>query len=119
MSNPFSYFELHTPDLAASRAFYGKLFDWKIEEVSIPGHKYAEVNAGAGPAGGIRGDLEQLKKPLWMAYFAVADIDEGVNKAQSLGAKVVVPRTDIPEGSYAVFSDPQGATFALFTRAAA
>jgi predicted enzyme related to lactoylglutathione lyase len=37
------------------------------------------------------------------------------DKAQSLGAKLQVPPTDIPNiGRFSVLSDPQGATFALF-----
>ena len=30
MSNPFAYRELHTPDTAAAKSFYSRLFDWKL-----------------------------------------------------------------------------------------
>ena len=32
MNNKIDYFEIGSPDPAASRAFYGGLFDWEMEE---------------------------------------------------------------------------------------
>lgn len=113
MANPFSYFELHTADLARAKSFYGKLFDWKIGDVPSP-HPYAQIEAGPGPQGGMRGKLDHAPSQMWMPYFDVGDVDAAVAKATSLGAKVLVPRQDIPAGSYAIFSDPQGGTFAVF-----
>ena len=31
MANPFVFTELSTTDLGPSKAFYSKLFDWKLE----------------------------------------------------------------------------------------
>jgi predicted enzyme related to lactoylglutathione lyase len=46
----------------------------------------------------------------------VDNVDETVKLAQSLGAKVCVPPTDIPEvGRFSVFVDPQGAAIATIT----
>ncbi len=50
--------------------------------------------------------------PHWSVYFAVDDTDAMTSKAESLGAKVMVPPSDIPEvGRFAVLQDPQGAVF--------
>ena len=35
MANKIDYFEIGSPDPAASRAFYGGLFDWEIEERDV------------------------------------------------------------------------------------
>jgi len=44
-------------------------------------------------------------------------IDETVARAQKLGARVITPRTDIKEGSFAVLQDPAGARIGVFQKA--
>jgi predicted enzyme related to lactoylglutathione lyase len=51
--------------------------------------------------------------PHWLVYFVVANADDTVKHAQELGATVMSPAMDIPQGRMAVLSDPQGATFAI------
>jgi predicted enzyme related to lactoylglutathione lyase len=34
MTNRFVYVELNTTDVSPSKAFYSKLFDWKLEDVT-------------------------------------------------------------------------------------
>jgi predicted enzyme related to lactoylglutathione lyase len=51
--------------------------------------------------------------PNWLVYFAVADTDAAVAKAQELGAKVMMGKQDSPAGPFAVLMDPQGAAFAV------
>jgi predicted enzyme related to lactoylglutathione lyase len=53
-------------------------------------------------------------------YFAVADIEASVAKAESLGATICVPPQDIvkeegqpPVGRFAALADPQGAGFSI------
>ena len=53
--------------------------------------------------------------PHWGVYFGVADVDESVAQAQSLGGAVSVSAFDIPNiGRIAGLSDPQGAAFVIF-----
>ena len=35
MANPFVHVELSSTDVAASKTFYGKLFDWQLEDVPM------------------------------------------------------------------------------------
>jgi predicted enzyme related to lactoylglutathione lyase len=35
MANPFVHVELNTNDLPRAKDFYGKLFDWKFEDVPM------------------------------------------------------------------------------------
>jgi predicted enzyme related to lactoylglutathione lyase len=46
-------------------------------------------------------------------YFAVANTDQIIKRTQELGGKVLSPAMDIPQGRFAVLTDPQGATFAV------
>jgi predicted enzyme related to lactoylglutathione lyase len=53
-----------------------------------------------------------------MAHISTDDVDETVAEATELGAKVILPATDIPTvGRFAILADPQGATFAVFKAA--
>ena len=35
MANPFVHVELNTTDLSQAKTFYGKLFDWTLEDLSL------------------------------------------------------------------------------------
>ena len=54
--------------------------------------------------------------PHWLGYISTPDVDATVEQAVDLGARLLVPPTDIPTvGRYAVLTDPHGAVFAAFT----
>ena len=53
MANPFVHVELNTTNIAAARAFYGKLCDWKLSELPVPGGSYTMIEVGAGTGGGL------------------------------------------------------------------
>ena len=54
----------------------------------------------------------------WGVYFNIADVDATVSQAESLGATLLVPGTDIPEiGRFATIQGPQGAVFRIFADA--
>lgn len=51
----------------------------------------------------------------WMNYFSVKSVDESLDKAKSLGGRIVMPKMEIPEtGYFACIEDPTGAHSYLF-----
>lgn len=109
----FCWFELLTHDVEKARAFYTALFGWTFQ-VSP---EYSEIVHEGKHQGGVMkidpawGNVP----PHWMTYFQVDDLDASFAKAQSLGAKVFVPPTEIANvGRFATLDDPQGAGFALY-----
>ena len=54
--------------------------------------------------------------PFWLSYISVDDVAATLEKAESLGAKVIKGVTELPMGTLAIFSDPQGATFAIWKK---
>ena len=52
MANAFVHNELNTQDVGKAKAFYGKLFDWTLEDMS-GGMEYTLIKVGEGTAGGI------------------------------------------------------------------
>jgi predicted enzyme related to lactoylglutathione lyase len=116
----FSWFELMTTDPEGAKEFYSKLFGWKTEEVQMEEMKYTVVKVGDEGVGGIMPIPPQAEgtPPNWGSYVTVDDVDATARKAEELGAKILVPLTDIPNvGRFVVLQDPQGAVISAITYA--
>jgi predicted enzyme related to lactoylglutathione lyase len=118
MPNPFVHVELATTDLAKAKAFYGALFDWKLDDMPMGPDTYTMVGVGEN-AYGIGGGMMKVPMPgmpsAWLSYVAVDDVAAVVAKAKSLGAKVLKDVTPVPGyGSLAVIADPTGAVIGLW-----
>jgi predicted enzyme related to lactoylglutathione lyase len=115
MANPFVHVELNTTDAGKAKAFYGKLFDWKMEDMDMgPAGTYTMINPGEGTGGGL------WKNPMpggsaWLAYAIVDDVKAATAKAKSLGASVMKDTTEVPGmGWYSIITDPTGAHLGLW-----
>jgi predicted enzyme related to lactoylglutathione lyase len=112
----FIWHELLTTDTAAAAAFYPRVVPWRTQPSSMPG--YTLWMAGQTQIGGLMALPQDAggPPPHWLVYVGTPSVDASCLQAQGLGAKVVKAPADIPNvGRFAVLSDPQGATFALFT----
>jgi predicted enzyme related to lactoylglutathione lyase len=59
--------------------------------------------------------VEAHVPPHWMLYVKVDNADASAGKAAKLGAKQIVPPSDIPNvGRFAVLQDPTGAAISIF-----
>lgn len=114
MANPFVHVELNTTDVSKAKDFYGKLFDWKLEDMPAP-MDYTLIKVGEGTAGGIMRHPVPGAPSMWLAYVQVDDINAATAKAKSLGATVKKDVTEIPGiGWFSIFTDPTGAALALW-----
>ena len=115
MANPFVHVELHTDDLAKAKKFYQSLLDWKLEDVPMGDSTYTLIGVGEGTGGGMMKNPAPGTPAHWLVYIDVADVDAATEKAQSLGATVVQPKTEVPnEGWFSVIVDPTGAAVGLW-----
>ena len=116
MANPFVHVELNSTDVAAAKAFYGKLFDWRLEELSMdPEAGYTIINVGEGTGGGMMKQMDPGAPSSWLAYVLVDDIEAATRKAQSLGAEVRKEVTEVPGmGWFSIIVDPTGAALGLW-----
>jgi predicted enzyme related to lactoylglutathione lyase len=114
MGNPFVHVELHTQDPGKAKNFYGKLFDWKLQDV--PEMNYTIIDVGeTGRGGGIMKSPMPEAMPQWVPYVLVDDVSSYTNKAKSLGATILQDTTEIPDvGWFSMLLDPTGAAIALF-----
>jgi hypothetical protein len=116
MANPFVHVELSTTDLAKAKAFYGGLFDWKLEDVPMgPGGSYTMINVGEGTGGGMMTHPMPGAPSTWLAYVLVDDIEAATRKARSLGATIAKDVTEVPgAGWFSLIVDPTGAALGLW-----
>jgi uncharacterized protein len=109
--------ELMTGDPDKARSFYTKLFGWTPMDMGEAYGGYTVFQRADGAkAGGLMKTPDEMAgvPPHWMTYFASSDIQQTNAQVQKLGGNVMVPPTPIPNiGTFAVYSDPQGAAFAV------
>jgi len=116
MSASVTHFEIYAEDLTRLAQFYRDLFDWQIEKA--PGVDYFRIQTGSPADRGIAGGM--LNRPIpgprsWVHYVRVDSIDQMIERVQSLGGKLLRPKTAVPKTAwYAVVEDPEGNIFAVY-----
>lgn len=116
MPNPFVHVELNTTDVSKAKAFYGGLFDWKLEDVPMgPSGTYTMINVGGGTGGGLLRHPVPGAPSSWLAYVQVDDIAASTQKAKSLGGTVMHEVTEVPgAGWMSIIMDPTGGVLGLW-----
>jgi uncharacterized protein len=116
----FCWPELSTTDQAGAKKFYTGLFGWgSTDQPMGPDSVYTmftlngkELGAAASMEPGVRA---QGVPPHWLSYIAVANVDQTLEKAKSLGGNVLAGPFDVFDaGRMAVVQDPTGAVFGLW-----
>jgi hypothetical protein len=109
--------DLTTPDLAGAKRFYSGLFGWTFRDIHFGKTDYAVASLDGRPVGGLVHRLVppgEERRPAWLTFIAVRDVDAAKRTALEHGAKVVFePRSHPQRGRQAVFADPEGAVFAV------
>ena len=116
MSNPFVHVELNTTNVATAKKFYGKLFDWKMEDIeNSAAGDYTMIDVGKGTGGGLMKNPIPNCPSFWLSYVLVKDIDAATRKAKKLGAKVMKDVTEVMGmGWLSIIEDPTGAALGLW-----
>jgi predicted enzyme related to lactoylglutathione lyase len=137
----WSWSDLNTRDMDASRDFYSAVFGWEADTTEEGGYAmlrrpgYGDfleqsdpdlrkrLTAEKAPPGfeDVVGWMVQMTSEQfsddtpshWGITFGVEDTDATVDRAGELGAKVLVPPMDVPPIRLAVLADPQGAVFSV------
>ena len=106
MANPVVHFEVLGKDARALKSFYVDLFGWKTQDHPEMGYSIVEKEEG-GIGGGI-GEPQDGEPNHVTFYVAVEDLQATLDKAVSLGGKVLMPIMELPMVTLAMFSDPEG-----------
>jgi predicted enzyme related to lactoylglutathione lyase len=107
----FVWHELMTPNGTGAHEFYAKTVGWTTE----PWKQNPSYTMFAAPTGPLGASVEtRTGTPEWIPYVGTPDVDATAEAVTRLGGKTITPPTDLPNaGRYAVFADPQGATFGV------
>ena len=115
MANPFVHVELMSNDVGKAKTFYGKLFDWKLEDMPMGDMTYTMIKVGEGTGGGIMKNPIPGAPSMWVPYVLVDDLAAATAKATSLGATVMKDTTVVPgAGSFTIITDPAGGMLGLW-----
>lgn len=122
--------EYCTPDPAAAREFYGSVFGWQTDEMTVPGGggSYTMLTPAGESQQRMHGGIaearpEQLtqtggRRPYWHPVFATADCDATAASVNAFGGTVRMAPSDAEGvGRLAVCADVAGAEFVLLTPA--
>jgi uncharacterized protein len=107
-----------TPDPDAAARFYGDWLGWTTEELP-EAEGYRILRNGERATGGMQPLRPEIVgedvPPNWFPYFGVEDLDAGRARVGELGGGTIAGPIPVPQGAFAVMSDPQGAVFALWS----
>jgi uncharacterized protein len=113
-----SWFEIIGPNPKELVEFYTMLFGWTEQKTDTagagdtPGEFEYHQMEGAGIGGGIGSSPDGQGHVT--VYAAVDDPQKYLERAETLGGKIVVPVTTVANTTFAQFADPQGVVFGLF-----
>ncbi|GJM15720.1 MAG: putative glyoxylase CFP32 [Thermodesulfobacteriota bacterium] len=116
----FCWPELVASDSGKAKEFYSKLFSWDITDVPIGNDNVYSMAHIRGKETAALYEMwpEQKEQGIpthWASYISVSNVDEVVEKAESLGAAMVVSPMDVFDaGRMAAIIDPTGAIFSVW-----
>ena len=115
MADPFVHIELNTTDPAKAKTFYGKLFDWQLEDMQMEMGTYTLIRVGEGTGGGIMKHPMPGQPSVWIPYVEVGDVRAHTEKARSLGGNVIKDVTEVKGmGLFSIVLDPTGSAVGLW-----
>lgn len=109
--------DLTSPDAEAARNFYQAIFGWSYDVGGPEFGGYTTARLGDRSTVGFVGNQPDMPPmpAAWGLYFATDEINEGVARAEALGAQTLYPAMAVgPFGSMATLTDPTGAQFSLW-----
>jgi len=117
----FDWGELNARNVESVLPFYEKVFGWQERTMQSdptdasqpPYHEFTLEGESILGAWEMNPMVPENVPTYWQIYFGVEDVDFAASVAERLGAKTMVPPQAMPGGKFAIFSDPQGASFGL------
>ena len=111
MAHPVMWFEVLGADGGKLQQFYGGLFGWTFDV--IPEINYGVTNTRERGIPGAIGQIYPGTRSWVTFYIETPDVTASLEKAVSLGGRIVMPRTQLPGAILGIFEDPDGHTIGL------
>jgi uncharacterized protein len=104
--------ELHTDDLPRASTFYRELLGWRTERLECRSGIYHGLTLGGALDGGI---VEcGVRRPIWLPYVEVKEIEAMTELGRALGATVLLEPREGPAGWRSVLATSHGGEIALW-----
>ncbi len=119
MANALNWFEIPVKNFEKAKKFYETVLNAKLEEMEMPGGKYAMLpfDQEAGHVGGglMQSEgFEPSNKGTVVYLNAMPDLSDALSRVEAAGGKIIVPKMAIgPNGFMAHFIDTEGNRVAL------
>ena len=114
MGNPVVQWQIVAKEPELVARFYAALFGWKVNTNNALGYRMLDTGSARGIAGGVWPSPPEGHN-LVQLFVEVDDIDAFITKASALGASVIVPKSELPDGdALAIVLDPAGLSFGLY-----
>ena len=114
MGNPVAQWQIVAKDPEALTRFYASLFGWKVKTNNALGYREVDTQSPRGINGGVWPSPPEGHN-LVQLFVEVDDVDAYIAKATALGATVIVPKSELPDGdALAIVLDPAGLSFGLY-----
>lgn len=108
----FCWETLNTTDVEKAKAFYTTVIGWTV--AAGPGANMTIMSAGTSMVA----DFESAPPGVpshWLLHVLVQKLEVARDRAERLGAKVLMPLIEIPQiGRMAIITDPNGAALSLY-----
>ena len=112
----FSWVDLASDDMEATKAFYAGIFGWTVHVTPDPqygGYTMFKKDGKEVAAASPKMSPEQPEQ--WATYISVEDARATAAKAAQAGGRILMEPMDIPKsGTMAVLMDPTGAAICLW-----
>jgi len=110
--------DLTVPNAESVRRFYESVIGWESRPEPMGGYEdyYMQVPetgdsiTGICHARGVNADVP----PVWLVYFAVADVRQSAARCRELGGEILVEPRAMGDSLFCVLRDPAGAICALY-----
>ena len=114
-THAISWFEIPVSDFDRAKKFYSAIFDFEMPEMDMGGVQMGfflsdQQNGGIGGCIAKSEQHQTTDKGAKVYLNAGSDLNNVLNRVESAGGKIKIPKTDIGQGFgfFATFNDTEG-----------
>jgi uncharacterized protein len=114
VGSPVVQWQIVAKDPDSVTKFYAALFGWTVQTNNALGYRTVDTGSGRGINGGVWPSPPEGHN-LVQLFVEVDDVAAYAAKAEKLGATIIVPATEMPDGdALAIAVDPSGLSFGIY-----
>ncbi|GHE04151.1 VOC family protein [Streptomyces alanosinicus] len=112
-----NWIDLGSPDIEGAAVFYRAVFGWEFVSAGPESGGYGYFQKAGGTVAGLGPLTERGARSAWMTYFRTDDARAVARAVTGAGGRVRAEPVSLGQATFAQFTDPQGAQFAVLQSA--